>query len=247
MSGLGILVGPGVHQAGCVPDLQRFAAEQRCGVVNTWGAKGVFRWDSPFHFGTAGVQAQDFELGLLHEVDVLVTSGLDDREVTSRPWDGNADVLDIEPDQLYDARFMELPRGTLDKPPLMTEIAAVVGPLLARTEGRIPAARRVLDAGLRMPVGGAVVAEPGAVGLWVARTFPSYVAGSVIVPASGGVEAAWDRAAALAAEGRTTILIAGASPPADRIPGVDLEVWVEPDVDLDQQPLLDIAGPVVAW
>jgi hypothetical protein len=105
----------------------------------------------------------------------------------------------------------------------------------------------VLEAGLRMPVGGAVVAEPGAVGLWVARTFPSYVAGSVIVPATGGVEAAWDRAAAIAEDGRTAILVAGAPPPADRIRGVDLEVWREPDVDLDEQPLLDIAGPVVAW
>ena len=31
-------------------------------VVNTWGAKGVLRWDDPHHAGTAGLQADDFDL-----------------------------------------------------------------------------------------------------------------------------------------------------------------------------------------
>ena len=44
--------------------LQRRATSGTIGVpvINTWGAKGVFRWDSELHGGTAGLQARDFEL-----------------------------------------------------------------------------------------------------------------------------------------------------------------------------------------
>src|SRR5262249_31467968 len=60
--GLLVLAGPGVVRAGsdAVAGLQAVAAKAACGVVNTWGAKGVFRWDSPHHYGTAGLQADDF-------------------------------------------------------------------------------------------------------------------------------------------------------------------------------------------
>lgn len=247
MSTLGILVGPEVHRSGHVEGLQRFAAEHRCGVVNTWGAKGVFRWDSPFHFGSAGIQARDFELGLLGEVDVLVTSGLDSDEVTSRPWEGRAEVIDIPPERLFDERDRVLPPGTLEKPPLITDLQAVVRAEFARTDTPRPAAQRVVEAGRRMTFGGSVVAEPGPVGLWVARTFPSYVAGGVIVPATGGREAAWDRAVAIAAEGRHAMLLTDEAPPVDRVPGVDVEVWSPDEVDLDTTPLLEVAGPIVAW
>ncbi|HJR26258.1 MAG TPA: hypothetical protein VJ804_12355, partial [Acidimicrobiales bacterium] len=74
---LGILVGPGVVAAGAVAGLHAFADAVGCGVVNTWGAKGVLAWDDPRHFGTAGLQARDFELAGLGDVDLLVTSGLD--------------------------------------------------------------------------------------------------------------------------------------------------------------------------
>ena len=100
MSVLGILVGPGVVRANCVAGLAAFARRAGCGVVNTWGAKGVFRWDDPLHFGTAGLQAWDFDLAGLGEVDVLVTSGLDPEEVTSQPWEGRAEVVDVAPEAL---------------------------------------------------------------------------------------------------------------------------------------------------
>src|SRR5947208_3487914 len=103
MSRLGILVGPGVVRDGAVAGLHAFAAALGCGVVNTWGAKGVFVWDDPRHLGTAGLQARDFELAGLGAVDVLVTSGLDPAEVTSTPWDGRAEVVDIAPSELATA------------------------------------------------------------------------------------------------------------------------------------------------
>ena len=181
MSTLGILVGPGVVRAGCVDGLQAFARRAGCGVVNTWGAKGVFRWDDPLHFGTAGLQARDFELAGLGDVDLLVTSGLDPAEVTSTPWAGRAEVLDVPPEAL--ATFSApLPPGSTERPALYTDLAAVVGPMYDEP-GSPPARAAALAASL--PDGGVVVARPGLLGFWIARTFPTSRPGSVVISRSG--------------------------------------------------------------
>ncbi len=235
-------MGPGVVRAGCVEGLRAFAERVGCGVVNTWGAKGVFRWDDPFHFGTAGLQARDFELAGLGEVDVLVTSGLDADEVTSQPWLGRAEVIDVAPADLATIE-LDLPSGSLDRPALYTDLAAVVGPMYQET-GSPPARAAALAASL--PEGGVVVAEPGLVGFWVARTFPTSVPGSAVVPASGGAAAAHDAALAAAGAGRAVVLVAG-SPPDRVMAGVRVEVWRSEDVDLDPRALIAVAGEIVAW
>ena len=125
---VGFLVGPGVlgHLAG----LHQAAERIGVAVINTWGAKGVFRWDSDLHGGTAGLQERDFELAGLGQVDVLVTSGLDPAEVTTTPWAGRAEVIDVEPAGL--ARFAgswDRPRQQPVPPRLYTELAAVIGPM----------------------------------------------------------------------------------------------------------------------
>jgi thiamine pyrophosphate-dependent acetolactate synthase large subunit-like protein len=177
MSRLGILAGPGVVLDGCVEGLQAFARRVGCGVVNTWGAKGVFRWDDPLHFGTAGLQARDFELAGLGDVDVLVTTGLDPTEVTSTPWEGRAEVVDVAPADL--ATFdVALPPGTTERPELYTALAAVVGPLYDQPASP-PARAAALAAAL--PDDGVVVAAPGLVGFWLARTFPTVRPGSVLI------------------------------------------------------------------
>ena len=225
---------------GGVEGLHALAQRARCGVVNTWGAKGVLRWDDPRHFGTAGLQARDFELAGLGEVDVLVTSGLDPDEVTSTPWAGRAEVIDVAPADL--ATFERLlPRGSVERPALYTELAAVVGPLYDQP-GSPPARAAALAASL--PVGGLVVAEPGLVGFWVARTFPTAVPGSVAVPARGGSEGAWARARDAARTGRPVTLVTAARPP-DALPGVQIETW--DDVDLDPSALVAVAGAIVAF
>lgn len=220
-------------------------------MVNTWGAKGVFRWDDPHHFGTAGLQARDFELAGLGSVDLLVTSGLDPMEVTSAPWTGRATVIDIEPSDLATtdlaARADVAPwpvgsgTGVLERPALYTELAAVVGPLYERP-GSPPARAAALAASLGP--GGLVVAEPGLVGLWIARTFPTTEPGSVLVPATGGPGAARRLAERAATAGRPVTLVVPAAP-AVSPEGVSLDVW--DDVDLDPAPLVAVAGPVVAW
>lgn len=240
--GLGILVGPGVVREGCVDGLRAFARRAGSGVVNTWGAKGVLPWDDPLHFGTAGLQALDFELAGLGEVDVLVTSGLDPDEVTSAPWLGRAEVIDVSPADLASIE-VDLPPGTSERPALYTELAAVVGPMYAQP-GSPPARAAALAASL--PVDGLVVAEPGLVGFWIARTFPTAVPGSVVVPARGGRPAAVAVANAAAAGGRAVTVVA-ASRPSGLRPEVGIEVWEPGEADLDPSALVAVAGEIVAW
>jgi thiamine pyrophosphate-dependent acetolactate synthase large subunit-like protein len=243
-SSLGILVGPGVVADGAVAGLHAFADAVGCGVVNTWGAKGVFVWDDPRHFGTAGLQARDFELAGLGDVDVLVTSGLDPAEVTSTPWAGRAEVVDLAPRDLADAAASrEWPAGTLERPALYTDLAAVVGPLYAMPASA-PARAAALAASL--PERGLVVAEPGLVGFWVARTFPTSAPGSVVVPATGGRERARQLALDAASTGRPVTLVA--HEPVDiAADGLVVEVWGDGSVDLDPAPLVAVAGEIVAW
>jgi hypothetical protein len=201
--------------AGCVDELRAFARRVGCGVVNTWGAKGVLRWDDPLHFGTAGLQARDFELAGLGEVDVLVTTGLDPAEVTSAPWEGRAEVLDVPPPALAD-HHRPLPPGTTERPALYTALASVVGPLYEQP-GSPPARAAALAASVAEA--GVVVAVPGLVGFWIARTFPTARPGSVRIT-TGPVDA----------------------PGVVRVRDED---WA--DVDLDPSPLVAVAGPIVAW
>jgi hypothetical protein len=245
---LGILVGPGVVAAGpaAIDGLHAFADAVGCGVVNTWGAKGVFAWDDPRHHGTAGLQARDFDLAGLGDVEVLVTSGLDPDEVTSAPWAGRAEVVDLAPADLAAAAGTRAwPVGKLDRPALYTELAAACGPLYA-TPGSPPARAAALAATL--PAGGLVVAAPGLVGLWVARTFPTSVPGSVVVPGRGGRERAWELALGAARAGRAVTLVADAPPPAEvTAGGVAVERWDDGSVDLDPTPLVRVAGEIVAF
>jgi hypothetical protein len=91
-----------------------------------------------------------------------------------------------------------------------------------------------------------VVAAPGLVGFWVARTWPTVEPGSVIVPATTEPGRAERAAREAAAEGRPVLYVTDT---LDDIPeavsGVDVVVW---DGDLAiPQSLLDVAGPLVAW
>lgn len=242
MSGpaIGFLVGPGVidHLGG----LHAAAAAMGVAVLNTWGAKGVFPWDSSFHAGTVGLQARDFELAGLGAVDRLYTSGLDPDEVTSTPWIGRAEVIDIEPAELH--RFAAAwpdPPATPARSPFYDQMAAVVSPLYADPTTPASRARHLAQT---LPDGGVVVAGPGLAGFWVARTFPTASAGTVVVPAVPGPGVGAATAARLAADGRDVLYVTDR---ADDTPsGVRIERWDELDLTLPVA-LLDLAGPIVAW
>src|SRR4029079_18341656 len=117
---------PGVVRAGAVPGLHAFAAAGRLGVLNTWGAKGVFDWRSRHHLATAGLQAEDFTLGGLADADLIVAVGVDEGEAPADRWQTLAPVRGISPGEMDPlsqvwSRSAEWP----DVPELRTRLAGV--------------------------------------------------------------------------------------------------------------------------
>ena len=60
-----------------MPGLHDLAVSAGVGVLNTWGAKGVFDWRSRHHLATIGLQADDFVLSGLDQADLIIATGLD--------------------------------------------------------------------------------------------------------------------------------------------------------------------------
>ena len=122
-----VVAGPGVVVAGAVADLHALAASASLGVLNTWGAKGVFDWRSRHHLATAGLQVRDFELGGLQAADVVLATGVDPLEapdalLAQRP----ARVVDVEPGALGPlAERWHRPHQPIEVPALRSALAAV--------------------------------------------------------------------------------------------------------------------------
>ena len=234
----GVLVGPGVLAN--LSGVRSLAEAVGVAVINTWGAKGTFRWDDPFHGGTAGLQERDFELAGLGDVDVLLTSGLDPDEVTTTPWAGRAEVVDVPVADLgsFAVDWSHEPFEPT-RPRLYTELASVVQPMYA--DPASPAARlHAINASL--PANGIVFAPPGLLGFWVARTWSTTIPGSVVVPASTEPGLTERLAVEAAARGQSVTFL---SPIATELDDVTVLVW---DDDLSiPTALLDVAGPLVAW
>ena len=171
------LVGPGVTPA--VPGLHALAAAADLGVLNTWGAKGVFDWRSRHHWATVGLQARDFELAGLADADLILAVGLDPREAPPDRWH-LAPVLTMEPAAMGPAaEVCRRPRGDLRMPPLRTGLAAVTQAGWESTSAPMAPSRVTRAYG----AASLVAADPGTAGYWVARTFGTVTLGSVQVPA----------------------------------------------------------------
>lgn len=178
-----VLAGPGVVRHGAVADLHEVAARLGVGVVNTWGAKGVYRWDSPFHFGTAGLQARDAELAGLTTAELVITTGLDPHEMPVETW-ATGPVLDVDPRVLRALTFRwDESTRTLTRPALYERLSSVLAPLYASDAAPLTPARAAADLGALRPDGGLIAADPGPAGLWIARALPTTEPGSVVVPA----------------------------------------------------------------
>lgn len=177
-----VLAGPGVIRHGAVDDLHEVATRLGAGVVNTWGAKGVYRWDSPYHFGTAGLQARDAELAGLTSAELVITTGLDPHELPVESW-ATGPVLDVDPRVLTALTFTWTDSDReLVRPPLYEHLSAALAPLYASEALPLNPARAAADLGAARPAGGLVAADPGPAGLWVARTLPTTEVASVVVP-----------------------------------------------------------------
>ena len=177
-----VLAGPGVVRDNQVEALRSFAAQAGVGVVNTWGAKGVFAWDSPHHYGTAGLQARDFELAGFGDAELVIAVGVDPDEAPRRLW-ATGQVLEVEPWQLGALAYnWPDPEPVPPYPALYRELSAALGPLYDSDAAPLTPARAARDLSLVRPAGALVAADPGPAGLWVARTYPTTEPGSVIVP-----------------------------------------------------------------
>jgi thiamine pyrophosphate-dependent acetolactate synthase large subunit-like protein len=203
-----VLAGPGVLASNAVDGLRLLAATAGIGVVNTWGAKGVFAWDDPHHLGTAGLQQLDFELAGLGDADLVLATGVDSKEAPGHRWQHLAPSLVVPPRALAPlAEAWPLDPGTPERPPLYIRLAEVVQPLYADERVPLSPARAVADVKACLPPGAVVHADPGPAGLWVARTFPTSELGSVRVPAVAEPGGAMWAGVNTASRGRPTVVI----------------------------------------
>lgn len=234
-----VLAGPGVVLAGAVPGLHAAAAAANLGVLNTWGAKGVFDWRSRHHLATAGLQARDFELGGLAVADLIMATGIDPAEAPPDRWRNLAPVAEVPPGALDPlAGRWSRPVGEITVPPLRAGLARVTQDGWASTSTPLAPSLVTRHYSQVFGAGGLVAADPGVAGYWVARTFATTELGAAQVPASAashGFAVACATVARLRTPNRP-VLAAVDSPMADAVLdaldtasrlGVDVpvEVW----------------------
>lgn len=234
-----VLAGPGVVRDGAVADLHAVAAAASVGVLNTWGAKGVFDWRSRHHLATAGLQQRDFELGGVQGADVVLAVGVDPLEAPSELWrNGPARVVEVPTGALGPlAERWHRAHRPIDVPPLRPALAAVTQAGWAAPSPPVAPSRVTWHYGNLGP-GALVAADPGVAGYWVARTLPTVELGSVVVPAerAPGFAAACCIVARLRSPGRPVLAVCDEVPRAvlDAAAGlgvaVPVEVW-SPDGD----------------
>lgn len=231
-----VLAGPGVVLWHAVDGLRAFAECASVGVLNTWGAKGVFDWRSPHHLATAGLQAWDFERGGLADADLIVTTGLDEREVLAE-WE-LAPVIDVLPSSLAPlAERIHPRRRDIVVPPLRADLAAITQAGWERTTGPLPPTKVTQLYSQVLGDGGLVAADPGTAGYWVARTFATQQLGGVHVTADRdhkGFAVACCVVARLADPNRGVLAV------VDQLDGPTLQA-------LETAARLGIAVPVEVW
>jgi len=211
-----ILAGSGVIRAGAVEALRALADATGLGVLNVFTAKGLFRWDSPYHLGTAGLQLHDFSYaGLAPDRPVLAVGvGRDEcpapvlADAGLSP-DGAWPITQVGPGRL--ASLAGVVHAAHDGPPVLGELYArlsgVAQPLYLVESVPLNPARAAADVAESLPEGGVVTLAPGHAGLWVARTLPTTQLGSVRVPATASPGLALAAAVLFALEGRPVVAV----------------------------------------
>ena len=179
-----VLVGPGVIRANALDGVRDFARSAGCGIVTSWGAKGVERWDSPFHFGTFGLQQRDAECTGMDQAEILILSGIDPEETPPHLLDGCV-TQEVPPGQLHALTTAWPPSQSLpQRPGAYEQLRSVITPLYESEAVPLTPPRAALHMAGLLPEGGTVVADPGAAGFWLARSFPTSFPGNICIPAS---------------------------------------------------------------
>ncbi|MFL6206594.1 MAG: hypothetical protein ACJ739_14735 [Acidimicrobiales bacterium] len=239
-----VVAGPGVVLEHAVDGLRALAERGSLGVLNTWGAKGVFDWRSPHHLATAGLQARDFELGGLAETDLIVATGLDERELRGR-WELAPTVV-VPPSSLsLLADRITARQREIVVPPLRAELAAVTQRGWVGVEPPLPPTKVTQHYSQVLGDGGLVAADPGMAGYWVARTFATQQLGGAQVTADRhghGFAVACCTVARLASPERPVLAVVDAVDEATALAlataerlgvAVPLEVWSDDGDALD--------------
>lgn len=236
-----VLAGPGVVRDGAIAGLNALAVAGSVGVLNTWGAKGIFDWRSRHHLATVGLQARDAELAGVPDADLLVCVGVDDLEAAPALW-RTVPALDVPTAMLGPlSETWWRPHSEILMPPLRDRLAAATQAGWAATGAPLAPSQATRNYGEVVSLGGTVAADPGLSGYWVARTLGTTRPGAVHVPAeadaSGFAVACavvarrrWPDVPALAVVDRLT-------PEAASMlePGVAVEVWCDDGDVLDAE------------
>ncbi len=219
-----VLAGRGVIRTGHAGDLNAFAERTGLGVLNTFDAKGLFRWDSPFHLGTGCLQERDLALAGAGPDSRVLVVGVDTDEcrpallaaagVSTTP----ATWRRVDPTQLLDAaERVTATWGGPPQPPPQPELFQVLWniaqPLYAVEGAPLNPARAASDIATALGAAGVVCAEPGPAGWWIGRTVPTTRLGSVAIPAEARPGAAVARALLTAHAGSPALAVVDALGP----------------------------------
>ncbi len=237
-STLVVLAGPGVIRHQAVPGLHDLAVSAGVGVLNTWGAKGVFDWRSRHHLATIGLQADDFVLSGLGRADLIIATGLDPHESPEERW-RLAPALTVPPAGLAPLaeRCGPSRRTSLAMPPLRARLAEVTQRGWDVEATPLPPSRATMHYAECVAAGALVAADAGDAGFWVARTLGTTRLGAVIVPStsSPGFAAACVAVSLLRHPGRPALAV------------IDLADAEATTVIVDAAAALGVRVPVEAW
>lgn len=214
-----LLAGAGVVRARMVGELARLAEAAGLGVLNTFTAKGMFAWDSPYHLGTAFLQEQDLKLAGVGPDTRALLVGVDADECPPALFDVAG--VRIGPDApVWTVPAAKLPDlagwvGSAHRwPPepgeLYQVLAGIVQPMYKSDALPFLPPRAAVELLWAMPAEGVITVEPGIAGMWVARAMPTTRLGSVRVPATGSPGSAAAAALNLALAGVPALAIVDA-------------------------------------
>jgi hypothetical protein len=233
-----LLAGPGVIRDGAVPGLHDLAVSAGVGVLNTWGAKGVFDWRSRHHLATVGLQADDFVLSGLDRADLIIATGLDPSESPDSRW-RLAPALTVPPAGLAPLaeRWTTRRRPPLTMPPLRARLAEVTQRGWRVAASPLPPSRATMHYAECVAAGALVAADAGDAGFWVARTLGTTRLGAVIVPPTSarGFAAACVAVSLLRHPGRPALAV------------IDLADAEATALVVDAAAALGVGVPVEAW
>ena len=217
-----VLAGPGVARDGATEALVRFSERLNIPVATTFLGKGVFPDDHRNALGTIGFMVKDYANFGFDRADVVVAVGYDLVEYSPARWNPDADkqilhihrsVAEVEANYTLEVGVQGNIAETLDAigaASYIHEIRGEVPPVRdlvteelarGRADDRLPMAPARIVADLRsvMDRDDIVLADTGAVKMWMARLYPTYQPNTCLI-SNGLATMAFSLPGALAAK-----------------------------------------------